>query len=88
MSRLVLATPRAAALGLPARHAGWVASALVVGAWLWLFRGVFDYLGVVFTREDFRTSQLVLVTGIVLLVARARHERWRLSRDGWPRSAP
>jgi exosortase O len=36
--------------------------------WLWLYRPVFDYLAIIFSREDFRTNQLVLL-GVVLLIA-------------------
>src|SRR5687768_3611737 len=66
---------------------GWAVGALVVALWFWLFRGIYDYLAIVFTREDFRTSQLVLLGAVGLVVARARQERWRLGGGGWPRLA-
>jgi uncharacterized membrane protein len=44
------------------------ANAVIIGLWLWLFRPVFDYLAIIFSREDFRTNQLVLI-GVILLIA-------------------
>ena len=43
------------------------ANLALVGVWLVLYRPVFDYLATVFTREDFRTNQLVLI-GILVLI--------------------
>ena len=34
------------------------ANTLIIGLWLWLYRPVFDYLAIIFTREDFRTTRL------------------------------
>lgn len=48
----------------------------LVGAWLWLYRNMFDYLGVIATREDFRTNQLLLL-GIGALVA------WQIRKHSW-----
>lgn len=79
--------PHAEAPRWPDRWGGWATSAVVLGLWLWIFRGVFDYLGVVFSREDFRTNQVVLLGVIGLVAARARQEHWRLNADGWPRLA-
>lgn len=41
-------------------------------AWLWVFRSIYPHLAIIFTREDFRTNQLLLlgVIGLVLW-------RWR-----------
>lgn len=44
------------------------ANVAIFGLWLWLYRPVFDYLGIIFSREDFRTNQLILV-GVTLLIA-------------------
>lgn len=68
-----------------ARVARIVANALLVGLWLWLFRSVFDYFAIIFTREDFRTNQIVLVGVIVLCVLQARKEKWTLAFDALPR---
>lgn len=45
-----------------------VVNLILVGLWLYLYRTLFDYLGIVALREDFRTNQLVLI-GIVALIA-------------------
>ncbi len=46
----------------------WAANALIAGLWLWLYRPVLAYLGGVFSREQFRTNQLVLLFAAVLIV--------------------
>jgi exosortase O len=48
-------------------------NAAILGLWLWLYRPVFDYLAVIFSREDFRTNQLVLA-GVILLIASRMHK--------------
>lgn len=40
---------------------------LLLSLWLWLFRSVFAYLSIIFTREEFRTNQIVLL-GILVLI--------------------
>ena len=44
----------------------------IAGLWLWLYRPVFGYLAIIFSREDFRTNQLVLVGVLVLIATRGR----------------
>jgi hypothetical protein len=64
-----LATLLANRLTLP-RQAIYVGvNALVLGVWLWLYRSVFDYLAIIFTREDFRTNQILLI-GVIILSRR------------------
>jgi exosortase O len=68
---------RSTILARPARLA---MNAVILGLWLWLYRPVFDYLAIIFSREDFRTNQLVLL-GVIILVAfqmRKGHLRPRL----------
>ncbi len=50
-------------------------NALVAGLWLWLYRPVFDYLSIIFSRDDFRTNQVALVSVLVLIA-------WRVYRSG------
>ncbi len=45
---------------------------------------MFDYLAIIFSREDFRTSQVVLIGVIVLIVIRARKERLYPRVDALP----
>jgi exosortase O len=56
--------------------------------WLWLYRGVFDYLAIIFSREDFRTNQILLL-GILLLIAqRVRRQCPRLALNSRPHAYP
>lgn len=57
---------------------------LIVGLWLWLYWPLFDYFSVIFSREDFRTNQLVLVGVIVLIALQLRRKHLRLRLDGRP----
>ncbi len=68
-----------------ARVAG---NAVVVGLWLWLYRPVFDYLAIIFSREDFRTNQLVLVGVLALIAVQARKGQLHLQLDTAPRWSP
>lgn len=71
------ATPvaRAARIGL---------NAVLAGLWLWLYRAIFGYLGVIFSREDFRTNQVVLLGVIVLIVIQIRQGHVRFRLDALP----
>jgi exosortase/archaeosortase family protein len=60
------------------------ANSVIVGLWLWLFRPVFDYLAIIFSREDFRTNQLLLIGVILLIVAQVRKGRLRPRPDAAP----
>ena len=75
------ATAHTALLPRPVRIGANVA---IVILWLWLYRGVFDYLAIIFSREDFRTNQLVLAGVLVLIAIRARKERIRPQMDAAP----
>jgi exosortase O len=48
--------------------------------WIWLYWPVFQYLAVLFTREEFRTNQVVLaiVAGLLIYKARSNHFHWRM----------
>lgn len=45
--------------------------------WLWLFRPVYSYLGTIFTRQEFRTNQIVLAAVFVLIFVEIRRGRAR-----------
>src|SRR5512135_3332942 len=66
---------------IPARAARIAANALLCGVWLWLYRAVFDYLAIIFTREDFRTNQIVLLAVFVLFVLQWRQGQSRPQID-------
>ncbi len=45
---------------------------LLSALWIWLYRPVFSYLGVIFSRQEFRTNQVLLLAVLVLIAARLR----------------
>ena len=66
-----------------------VTNMLLLGLWIWLFRPVYPYLATIFTRQEFRTNQIVLlaVIGLVLFQVRRGDLRPRpeaLPRPYWP----
>lgn len=69
------ALPRAMRMG---------ANAVIISLWLWLYRPVFDYLAIIFSREDFRTNQLVLLGVIVLIAIQIRKGHLRPRFDAAP----
>jgi len=67
--------------GLP----GAAINLILLVLWAWLYRPVFEYLAVLFTREEFRTNQIVLAAVAGLLLYRARGTRVHKVR---PHAAP
>lgn len=49
-------------------------NAIIVSLWLWLYMPIFDYLQVIFQREDFRMNQIVLGGVLALIVMQLRRE--------------
>jgi exosortase O len=71
--------------GMPfLRLARLLANVLIVSLWIWFYRPLFDYLAVIFTRDDFRTNQVVLVGVVVLIIVRLRKEISRPRFDALP----
>lgn len=69
-------------------HAHWLQLAFntaILGLWVALFRSTLSYLFVIFTREDFRTNQLLLLGVLALIVYRLRREATPLRLDAAPR---
>lgn len=56
----------------------------VLGLWLWLYWPLFDYLSIIFTRDDFRFNQIVLVGVVALIVVRMRQPISRFRFDARP----
>jgi exosortase O len=52
--------------------------------WLWLYRPIFNYLSIIFSREDFRTNQLVLIGALVLIALQVRQGNLRLRWNAAP----
>jgi exosortase/archaeosortase family protein len=71
--------PQAARIGL---------NILIVGLWLWLYRPVYGYLAVIFSREDFRTNQIILLAVVGLILWQIRQGAFRPRLDGRPRLFP
>ncbi len=44
----------------------------LVSLWVWLYRGVYPYLQVIFTRQEFRTNQVLLVGVLILIFLQVR----------------
>ncbi len=53
-------------------------------AWLWLYRGMFGYLSIIFSREDFRTNQWVLLGVVTLIAIQIRNGNFRPRLDATP----
>ena len=66
------------------RSARLLVNAAILGLWIWLYRPLFDYLAVIFTRDDFRTNQIVLVGVVALIVVRLRKGVSRPQFDALP----
>jgi exosortase O len=67
------------------RAASIAANVLTFGLWLWLYRSVFDYLAIIFSRNDFRTNQVLLVGVIGLIVWQVRRHGFGVTLDTAPR---
>ncbi len=42
-------------------------NAILIALWFWLYRGVYPYLGTIFSKQEFRINQIVLL-GVLVLV--------------------
>ncbi|MCP4427447.1 MAG: hypothetical protein GY803_23405, partial [Chloroflexi bacterium] len=49
--------------------------------WLWLYWPIFGYLSVIFSREDFRANQILLLGVLFLIAAQARKGDFKLRLD-------
>jgi exosortase O len=56
----------------------------LAGLWLWLYRGIFPYLAIIFSRQEFRTNQIVLAGVIILILAQAHKGVIRPRLDALP----
>jgi len=59
--------------------AGLAANLAIILLWIWLFHPVYAYLGTIFTRQEFRTNQIVLLAVIVLIFIEMRRGQFRLA---------
>jgi hypothetical protein len=70
------------------RWAAFAANLALLVLWGWLFHPVYPYLGVIFTRQEFRTNQVVLLAVLVLIVLQVRRSRFPLSLGALPQWHP
>jgi exosortase O len=49
-----------------------LANLVLLAGWLWLYRAVFPYLGVIFTAQEFRTNQILLAGVLALILYQVR----------------
>src|SRR4030067_1648437 len=61
-----------------------LANAGILGLWTWLFRPVFPYLSIIFTRQEFRTNQIVLLAVLALIAFQVRSGRFKFSLGNLP----
>lgn len=60
----------------------------LLALWLWLYRSVYSYLAIIFSRQEFRTNQILLLGILVLLVVQVRARSLGLRLDRWPQRYP
>jgi exosortase O len=60
----------------------------LLGLWLWFYRPVFSYLTIIFSREDFRTNQILLIGVVILILLRMRDGVFRPRLDAAPQLVP
>ncbi len=76
----------ASALRVHAPQIAW--NLLLLALWFWLYRALFDYLGIVALREDFRTNQLVLISIVALIGWQIYNGNFQLHFHTAPRAYP
>ncbi len=59
-------------------------NAAVLALWLWLYRAVYPYLKVIFTAQEFRTNQIILIGVLVLIFIHIRKGELRPRLDALP----
>lgn len=65
-----------------------LANAAIAVLWLWLYWPLAGYLSIIFSREDFRTNQIILLIALLLIAARVRQAGFQLRPDARPQWAP
>lgn len=62
-----------------------ISNLVVIILWFWLFRPVYPYLATIFTRQEFRINQIVLLAALTLLAFQLRKGTLRLYLGQSPR---
>ncbi|MGD9091927.1 MAG: exosortase O [Anaerolineales bacterium] len=59
-------------------------NSVLIVLWFALFREVFPYLRIIFTRQEFRTNQIVLIAVLILIIIQVRKGELRPRLDAPP----
>jgi exosortase O len=70
------------------KPAALLTNAALIALWLALYRAVYPYLGVIFTRQEFRTNQIVLLGALFLIALQIRKGELRLNLTALPQLYP
>ena len=68
----------------PQLLSGLFANVAIISLWLWLFRPVYAYLNTIFTRQEFRTNQIVLLAVLALIAIQVRRGQFKISLGELP----
>ena len=60
-------------------------NAVLLALWFWLFRPIYPYLTTIFTRQEFRTNQIVLLAVVALIGMQVRKGSFRPNPPALPR---
>ena len=60
-------------------------NAVLLALWLWLFRPIYPYLTTIFTRQEFRTNQIILLAVLALIGMQVRKGSFRPNPRALPR---
>ncbi|MEM7331002.1 MAG: exosortase O [Chloroflexota bacterium] len=63
-------------------------NAFLIGVWFWLYYPLVEYFQIIFTREDFRTNQIIFVGLLILVGQRIYHSQTAVSLDALPKLRP
>lgn len=63
-------------------------NAAILALWLWLFLPVYSYLATIFTRQEFRTNQVVLLAALALVAMQVRRGEFRFHPEAMPQLYP
>jgi exosortase O len=75
----------------PADFPTWLppaANLAILALWLWLFFPVYAYLATIFTRQEFRANQVVLLAALALVVMQVRRGEFRFHPGAMPQLYP
>jgi exosortase O len=64
------------------------ANLAILFLWAWLYKPVYAYLRTIFTRQEFRTNQIVLLGVVALILLQARRGQFRLALWELPQLHP